>query len=61
MLYNLYNFIHDTLGMHFWTPFSTIVVIIMVVVCLVHLRNQKKREKNFEKKMQQHELVTANE
>ncbi|MBQ7933847.1 MAG: hypothetical protein IJ327_03550 [Lachnospiraceae bacterium] len=47
MLNQLFTFIHETLGMCFWTPFALLVGVLMVVIALMHSRNQKKREKVF--------------
>lgn len=43
----LFTFFHETLSMCFWTPFALLVGVLMVVVALVHSRNQKEREKTF--------------
>ncbi len=48
MLESLFLFIHETLGMCFWTPFALIATIIAVVVAGVHTYKQKKREKEFQ-------------
>lgn len=48
MLESLFLFIHETLGMCFWTPFALIVAVIAVVVAVVHSRKQKKRENEFQ-------------
>ena len=48
MLYNLYQFIHNTLGLCFWDLPALLVGIIMIVVFAVHKHNQKKRKSNFE-------------
>ena len=42
-----YEFVHS-LGLHSWDIPALIVVLIIVIVGLVHTRNQKKREKDFE-------------
>ena len=48
MLYNLYHFVHNSLGLCFWELPAFIVVAVMVVVIIIHSRNQKKREDDFE-------------
>lgn len=49
----LYELIHSSLGMCFWTGMSVIVALGMVVMGLVHGRNQKKRDKDFEKDLEE--------
>ena len=49
MLYNIYQFVHESLGLCFWDIPALIVAALMVIVGLVHHRNQKKREEEFEK------------
>lgn len=49
MLYNIYQFVHESLGLCFWDIPALIVTALMVIVGLVHHRNQKKREEEFEK------------
>lgn len=51
MMYNLYMFDHDILHICFWTLPAIVVGIIMVVMAVVHNRNQKKREEAFEEEM----------
>lgn len=48
MLYNLYETIHDSLGLCFWDLPAVLVGIIMIVVFAVHKHNQKKRQDEFE-------------
>lgn len=55
MWLDLYEFTHDTLGMCFWTLPALITAGIMVIVGLVHWRNQRKRDKEFEERMEQQE------
>lgn len=43
------------MGLHFWDLPMLIVVIAMVVVGLVHGRNQKKRESDWEDEMKEKE------
>lgn len=47
MMIRLYEICHGSWGMCFWTPFALLVGVLMIVVVLVHCRNQKKREKDF--------------
>ena len=49
MLYNIYQFVHESLGLCFWDIPALIVAALMVIVALVHHRNQKKREDDYEK------------
>lgn len=51
MMYNLYMFDHNILHICFWTLPAIVVGIIMVVMAVVHNRNQKKREEEFEEEM----------
>lgn len=53
MLYNLYQFVHNSLGLHFWDLPALLVAIVMVIVAIVHSRNQKKREDKFEEQRQE--------
>lgn len=48
MLYNLFQFTHNSLGMHFWDLPALLTAVIMVITLIVHTRNQKKREDDFE-------------
>ena len=47
MLMNLYEYSHHTLGIHLWDLPALLVAVITVVVLIVHTRNQKKREDDF--------------
>lgn len=49
MWMNLYNFTHNSLGMHFWELPALLAGVITLVELIVHSRNQKKREKDFDK------------
>ncbi|MGC4020355.1 MAG: hypothetical protein QM793_14775 [Muricomes sp.] len=53
MLYNLYQFVHNSLGLCFWDIPALLVGVIMIVVYAVHRNNQKKREKNFEDELEE--------
>lgn len=53
MLYNLYQIIHNTLGLCFWDLPALLVGIIMIVVFAVHKHNQKKRQSNFEDELEE--------
>lgn len=48
MLYNLFNFIHETLNLHFWDLPTLLIGVIMIIMLIVHTHNQRKREKKFE-------------
>lgn len=43
-----YEFVHS-IGIHVWEIPALIAALAMIVVGLVHWRNQSKREKDFEK------------
>ena len=47
-----YYFVHDSLHMCFWTLPSILVGVGMIVMALVHNRNQRKRQEDFEKELQ---------
>lgn len=46
-----YLFAHETLGMHSWLLPSFAVGVMIVIMALVHGRNQKKREEEFEESL----------
>ena len=48
MWMNLYNFTHNSLGMHFWELPALLTGVIVLVELGVHSYNQKKRTKKFE-------------
>ena len=48
MWMNLYNFTHNSLGMHFWELPALLRGFIVLVELGVHSYNQKKRTKKFE-------------
>ena len=50
--YNLYMFDHNILHICFWTLPAIIVGLAMIIMAVVHNRNQKKREKEFEEEME---------
>ncbi len=52
MLYNLYEYLHHTLGMHLWDLPALLVAIVTAAVLIVHSRNQKKREDDFNEELQ---------
>ena len=52
MLYKLWLFSHNTLGLHIYTLFSLPVIIAMIIMGVVHTRNQRKRDKDFEDEME---------
>lgn len=49
MWMDLYNFTHGTLGMHFWDLPALLAGVLILVELVVHSRNQKKRDEEFEK------------
>ena len=49
---NLWNYIHYTLGLHFWVLPTLIVIIAAAAVCIVHGILQKKRRS-------EHEMASA--
>ena len=53
MLYNIYQFVHESLGLCFWDIPALIVAALMVIVALVHHRNQKMREDDYEKEREE--------
>lgn len=59
----LYEFIHDTLGVCFWTAPAIIAALGMMIMGIVHGHNQKKRDKDFEKDLEKEieELTSAAE
>ena len=44
MFYNMYEGVHNSLGLHFWDLPTLVVAVLLIVVLVVHSRNQKKRE-----------------
>lgn len=48
MWINLFNYVHNSLGMHFWDLLALIVGAVLLVEVIVHNVNQKKREKRFD-------------
>lgn len=48
MLYNLFEFIHNSLGLHFWDLPALLVGVAIVVILIVHTHNQRKRENEFD-------------
>lgn len=53
MLYNLYQFVHNSLGLHFWDIPALLVAVAMIIVIIVHGHNQKKRENKYEEERQE--------
>ena len=47
-----YEFVHS-IGIHLWEIPALIAALAMIVVGLVHWRNQSKREKDFEKELEE--------
>ena len=48
MWIKLYNFTHNSLGMHFWELPALLAGVITLVELVVHSHKQKKREKKFD-------------
>lgn len=48
MWINLFNYVHNSLGMHFWDFLALIVGAVLLGEVIVHNVNQKKREKRFD-------------
>lgn len=61
MLYNFYQFAHNSIGVHFWDLPALITTVALIVVLLVHSHNQKKRDDNFDKERNKRLEVLANE
>lgn len=53
MLYDFSYFVHDSLGLHFWDLPALLVGAVMIVMVVVHMHNQKKREKDFDEERQE--------
>lgn len=53
MLYNLYQTLHNSLGLCFWELPALLVGIIMIVMFAVHKHNQKKRQNEFEDELEE--------
>ena len=49
MWMNLYNFAHGSLGMHFWDLPALVAGAVILIELIVHSRNQKKREDEFDR------------
>lgn len=48
MWMNLFNMTHNSLGMHFWDLPALLAGVVTLVELIVHTRNQKKREGDFD-------------
>lgn len=60
MWYNLYEYVHNSLGMHFWEVPALIAGIVTVVELAVHSVKQKKREERFDKEREERLEELAN-
>ncbi len=49
----LFDWVHNTLGMHFYTLPMLIAGFVMLLTGILHQNKQNKREKEFEEKMNQ--------
>lgn len=54
MFYNLYEFVHNSMGIHFWDLIAFVEAAILAVVLVVHSRNQKKRGEKLDKAREEH-------
>ena len=61
MLYNFYQFVHNSLGICFWDLPALLVAAIMIIVVIIHSRNQKKREDDFEEERKEKLEALRNE
>lgn len=52
MMYNLYLFDHNILHICFWTLPMIILGVLMIIMAVVHKRNQNKREKDFNEQLE---------
>lgn len=48
MLFDLFYSLSEALGLSFWVPPAILVGIVMVIMLVVHIHNQKKREKKYD-------------
>ena len=52
-MFELHQALHSQYGICLWTLLAMIVFLIMVVIFIVHLVRQNKREYNFEKEQEE--------
>ncbi|MCM1189213.1 MAG: hypothetical protein NC541_07935 [bacterium] len=52
MFYNMYEAVHNVLGLHFWDLPALVLAAALAVILVVHVRNQRKREDDFDKEGQ---------
>ena len=52
MIQQLYMFDHNILHMCFWTLPAILIGVVMIIMAVVHNRNQRKRQEAFEKEME---------
>ena len=52
MIQQLYMFDHNILHICFWTLPAILVGVVMIIMAVVHNRNQRKRQEAFEKEME---------
>lgn len=50
MWYNLFETLHQNMGMHFWDLPAIIAGVVLIIMLVVHNLNQKKRENRYDKK-----------
>lgn len=53
MLYDLYQFVHNSLGLCFWDIPAVLVGVVMIIMFAVHKHNQKKRLNEFEDELEE--------
>lgn len=51
MIEAYYNWCH-TIGLHLYDIPALVILVVMIIIGLVHWRNQKKRQKDFEDEME---------
>ncbi|MCI8390356.1 MAG: hypothetical protein HFI35_06665 [Roseburia sp.] len=51
MWYDLFETLHQSMGMHFWDLPAAIAGVVLIIMLVVHNINQKKRENRFEEKL----------
>lgn len=50
MWYNLFETLHQKMGMHFWDLPALIAGVVLIIMLVVHNLNQKKREDRYDRK-----------
>lgn len=52
-MYNMYEYVHQSIGLCFWEIPAMLVGAMMIVMFAVHKRNQKKRENDFQDELEE--------